>query len=167
MTIGIRQIRDEEIESFYEAFSIVVRERKYLAFLEPPPIEMTRRFCRNNIGKGYPQLVALTSGPDAKVVGWCDVTPTGRDAMAHVGIVGISLHPDWRGRGLGERLMREALAAADAFGFLRVELGVFSHNAWAQALYRKLGFVEEDINSRRILIDGVFHDEIMMARVRG
>ncbi|MFM9941718.1 MAG: N-acetyltransferase family protein [Hyphomicrobiaceae bacterium] len=159
----IRQIREADIDSFYATFSIVVRERKFLAFLEPPPIEQTRAFVRRNIEKGYPQLVAMAE--DA-VVGWCDITPPGREVMAHVGVLGIALHPDWRGQGLGERLMREALAAGDTFGYLRVELGVFARNTRAQALYRKLGFVEEGIKRRQILIDGVFHDQIMMARLK-
>ncbi|MBS0243877.1 MAG: GNAT family N-acetyltransferase, partial [Proteobacteria bacterium] len=46
MDIVIRQIRDDDIDAFYEALSIVVRERRFLAFGEPPPIEQTRAFCR-------------------------------------------------------------------------------------------------------------------------
>lgn len=33
MNPDIRQIRDEDVESFYEVFSQVVQEHKYLAFL--------------------------------------------------------------------------------------------------------------------------------------
>lgn len=166
MAIEIRQIREEDIASFYETFCVVVRERRYLAFLEPPPLEMTRRFCLNNIEKGYPQLVALTGPAHERVIGWCDITPPGREVMAHVGVLGISLLPGFRGKGLGERLLLAALAAADAYGFKRVELGVFSSNARAKALYRKVGFAEEGVKRRRILIDGAYHDEIIMARVR-
>lgn len=68
---------------------------------------------------------------------------------------------------MGERLMRAALDAADAFGFRRVELSVFSHNSRAYRLYQKLGFVDEGVKVDRILIDGVFYDEVMMARVKG
>jgi RimJ/RimL family protein N-acetyltransferase len=161
--VAIRQIRAEDIESFYRTFAIVVRERRYLAFLEPPPFEHTRAFCLHNIEHGHPQLVAIAQG---EVIGWCDITPPGRDVMAHVGVLGMALHPGWRGRRIGERLMREALAAAWQRGLSRVELGVFSHNARARALYRKVGFAEEGVKRRRIRIDGVLHDEIMMAILR-
>lgn len=160
MPIEIRQIQEHDVEGFYQTFATVCRERRYLAFVEPPPIEQTRAFVRRNIEMGYPQIIAVE---DRSVAGWCDITPPGREVMDHVGILGIALHPDCRGQGLGERLMRAALDAAWRFGFLRVELGVFSHNVRAQALYRKLGFVEEGVKRRRIRIDGVFHDEIMMA----
>lgn len=164
MPIEIRQIREADFESFYEVLSTVIRERKYLAFVEPPPIEGSRSFVRNNIAKGYPQLVALHDG---QVVGWCDVTPPGREVMAHVGVLGMGLIPEWRGKGLGERLIRESLAAARRFGFLRVELGVYATNTRAAALYRKVGFVEEGVRRSRIRIDGVFLDEIMMAHMTG
>ena len=159
----IRRIREEDIAAFYETFAIVVRERKYLAFNEPPPIEQTRAFCRRNIENAYPQLVAVA---DNTVAGWCDVTPPGRDVAAHVGVLGIALHPDWRGQGLGERLMSEALIAADAFGYERIELGVFAHNTRAYALYKKLGFVEEGTRRRSIRLGDDVHDEILMARLR-
>lgn len=168
----VRQIRNADIDGFYETFALVVNERRYLAFLTPPPIEMTRAFVERIIEKGYPQLVAVadtasgTTGGTEQIVGWCDITPPGREVMAHVGILGIAVHPDWRGRGIGERLMRASLDAADAFGFTRIELGVFSHNTRAQTLYRKLGFVEEGVKRSHILIDGTFHDQVMMARLK-
>jgi RimJ/RimL family protein N-acetyltransferase len=163
VTIEIRQIREEDIGSFHAAIDVVAREAKYLALLEAPPLERATAFVRRNIENGCPQLVAVT---DCEVVGWCNVPPAAREVMAHVGDLFMGLLPPWRGQGLGERLLRESLVAADAFGYLRVELGVFASNTAAVSLYRKAGFVEEGIKRRAILIKGVFHDEIIMARLR-
>ena len=71
--------------------------------------------------------------------------------------------PTWRGRGLGERLIRQTLDAARAFGFSRVELTVRDDNARAQALYRNVGFETEGRKRRAVLVDGVFYDLIVMA----
>ena len=163
MAIEIRQIQEQDIGSFHAAVDVVARERSYLALLEAPALERATAFVRRNIEKGYPQLVAVT---DREVVGWCNVPPASREVMAHVGDLFMGVLPQWRGQGLGGRLLRQSLAAADAFGYLRVELGVFGSNARAASLYRKAGFVEEGIKRRAILIDGVFHDEIIMARFR-
>ena len=163
MTIEIRQIREQDIAGFHAAVDAVAREHKYLALLEAPPVEQATAFVRRNIKNGYPQLVAVTGG---QVVGWCNVPPASRAVMAHVGDLFMGLLLECRGQGLGGRLLRESLIAADAFGYLRVELGVFASNTRAATLYRKAGFVEEGIKRRAILINGVFHDEIMMARLR-
>ena len=140
MTVNIRQITEADIEGFHTALDIVARERKYLTFLEAPPLEQTAAFVRRNIAEGYPQLVVLDNN---EVVGWCDVTRPDRPVMAHVGVLGMGLLPTYRGRGLGQQLMTEALAAAKAAGFSRVQLGVLASNHRAAALYRKMRFVEE------------------------
>ena len=106
----------------------MARERRYLAFLEAPPIEATRAFVLYNIKRGHPQFVAVSAG---EVVGWCDVTPLDRPTQAHRGVFGVGLLPQFRGRGLGTKLTRKALAAARALGLHRVELTVREHNAGA------------------------------------
>jgi len=50
------------IESFHRTLDFVARERRYLSFLEAPPIELTRAFVLNNIKCRYPQYVAVTAG---------------------------------------------------------------------------------------------------------
>ena len=163
MSLEIRQIREEDTDSFHAAVDIVARERKYLALLQAPTIENVRTFVRRNIERGYPQIVAVTNGT---VVGWCNVPPASREVMAHVGDLFMGLRPEWRGKGIGQNLLFEALSAADAFGYLRIELGVFASNTNAAALYRKAGFIEEGIKRKAVLIDGVFHNEIIMARLK-
>jgi GNAT superfamily N-acetyltransferase len=54
------------------------------------------------------------------------------------------LEPHLRGRGLGERLMRECLAHADARYGARVVLWTFDALHAAAALYRRHGFVEAE-----------------------
>jgi hypothetical protein len=70
-TIEIVPIAQGHIDGFHRALDIVARERRYLAFLEAPPIEATRTFVLDNIKRGYPQFVAVSS--NGEVVGWCDV----------------------------------------------------------------------------------------------
>src|SRR5262249_7250860 len=113
VTVEIVQIREDHIESFHETLDVVARERLYLAMTEAPPIDAMRAFVRKAIAAGYPQLVALRGG---RVIGWCDVTPIDRPTMRHCGVLGMALLPQWRGQGLGDRLIRPALEASRAFG---------------------------------------------------
>lgn len=163
MEIELRQISVGDTESLRAAVDTVAREHRYLALLEAPPIEQVRAFVKRNVEHGYPQIIAVAE--DA-VVGWCNIPPASRAVSAHVGDLFMGLVAEWRGRGLGERLLRHAVHAADMFGFQRIELGVFATNSAAAALYRKVGFVKEGIKRKAILIDGVHHDEVIMARLK-
>ncbi|MCX7682469.1 MAG: ribosomal protein S18-alanine N-acetyltransferase [Anaerolineae bacterium] len=55
-------------------------------------------------------------------------------------ITTIAVHPDWRGRGLGELLLLTALEKALELNVRSVTLEVRASNRIAQHLYRKYGF---------------------------
>ena len=138
----------------------MARERIYLAAFEAPRIDSARTFVRNNIEKGYSQLVAIDG---CTVVGWCDVTPRDQPTRRHCGVLGMGLVAAYRGQGNGELLIRATLQKSRDFGFLRVELIVHASNSRATALYRKVGFEVEGVKRRDILVDGRFDAPIMMA----
>lgn len=153
-------IAEEHIASFREALDLVARERKYLALLEAPPIERVRDFVLANIEHHHPQFVALDGDT---VIGWCDVVPNSRAIYAHCGGLGMGLLPQYRGQGLGRRLMEVTLAAAFAFGLKRIELMVRRDNVNAVALYESLGFEIEGLHRNAILLDGQYEHQYSMA----
>jgi ribosomal protein S18 acetylase RimI-like enzyme len=159
-TVEIVPIRQDHIESFHRALDFVARERRYLAFLEAPPVEAIRTFVLGNIEQGHPQLVALSAG---EVIGWCDVTPKPRPIYAHSGVLGIALLPEFRSRGIGRQLIDRTLIAARTFGFHRVELTVRENNANAIELYKTVGFEIEGLQRDAVKVDGVFENVVMMA----
>jgi ribosomal protein S18 acetylase RimI-like enzyme len=161
--VEIVPIAEGHIEGFHRALDIVARERRYLAFLEAPPIEATRAFVLDNIRRGHPQFVAVSA--NSEVVGWCDVTPMTRPTQAHRGVFGLGLLPQFRGQGIGTRLIKKALAAARAFGLHRVELTVRESNAGAIELYKKAGFAIEGVQRDAVLVDGVYENVVCMAVV--
>ena len=62
-----------------------------------------------------------------------------RSDDAHIST--IAVHPDWRGRGLGELLLLTAIDHAIKYGAQQVTLEVRTSNLVAQHLYTKVGFV--------------------------
>lgn len=59
----------------------------------------------------------------------------------HTALVeGVAVLPEWRGRGVGRRMMAEALAQAHQAGRQRVGLYVLEGNEPALRLYRSVGF---------------------------
>ena len=160
--VTIAPITSRDVESFHQALDIVSRERKYLSFLEAPPLDQTRTFILDRIERGDPGLVAVVRG---EVVGWCDISRLDRLIHAHRGALGMGIVPDYRGHGLGLRLINAALAEARRIGFVRIELSVHADNARAISLYEKVGFVTEGVQRDAVRIDGQYLDTIMMAIV--
>ena len=161
-TVAIVPFAPEHVESFHHALDVVSRERNYLSFLEAPPLDQARRFVMDRIARGDPGYVAAVSG---EVVGWCDITRHDRPIHAHRGALGMGIVPSYRGRGLGLKLINATVAQARKDGFVRIELFVHADNARAIALYDKVGFVREGVQSDAICIDGQYGDTIMMAIV--
>ena len=159
-SVAIRPITLADIAEFRACVGAVMREREYLAYLEPGPLVQTATFVAANIESGNPQLVAVD---DERIVGWCDVRRETIPIYAHEGMLGMGLLPDYRGRGLGERLIRATLDAARDAGFERVSLSVYGRNTRAAALYRKVGFVMEGTRVRGKKLDGGYDDVHMMA----
>jgi ribosomal protein S18 acetylase RimI-like enzyme len=149
------------VESFNSAVDTVARERKYLIFLEGPPLETTHRFVGNLLAGAGVQTLAVTS--EEVVVGWCDIVRKQREGFRHVGTLGMGILPKYREQGLGRRLVADTIRAATEAGMERIELEVFASNERAIALYQKLGFVTEGIKRNARKLDGVYDDNVFMA----
>ena len=80
--------------------------------------------------------------------------------------MGIGLLPDFRGRGIGRRLMQQTIDAAFAFGLTRVELTVREGNANAIALYKSLGFETEGLHRNAVCIEGQYENLYSMALLK-
>jgi ribosomal protein S18 acetylase RimI-like enzyme len=107
-------------------------------------------------------LVASVAEADGKVVGVCTIHRKGRHSEdRHTGILAIEVHPDWRGRGVGSRLLDHALPRCSG-RFEIVYLTVLEQNARARGLYRRFGFVESGRMPRAFKRDGVYSDDILM-----
>ena len=157
---NIVPITEAHIEGFWSAVDSVSRERKYLAFLEGPPINTTRDFVLNNINGNWPQVVAMSDG---ELVGWCDITALDRPVFAHIGSLGLGVLASYRGKGVGKALISAALQKARAKGLTRIELTVRENNKTAIELYKKFGFVAEGIHKNGVCIDGQYENHIFMA----
>lgn len=161
MDCEIMRVREEHIPTFHTALDRVARERKYLAFLEAPPMEQFRAFVMNNILRDlFPQQVAVNGGT---VVGWCDVMLISeRPVHAHAGFITIGIVQEWRGKGLGKRLIQAAIDSARGRGLTRLELIVREENKPAVELYKKMGFEIEGLKRNANRVDGIYENAYVM-----
>ena len=150
------------IDGYRACLGEVARERKFLCFVDAPPPAQSRSFVASAIAKKSPFMVAVAG---RRVVGWCDIYPSAFEGFRHKGTLGMGIIQEYRGQGIGQRLMKAALAAGRRYGFKRVELDVFASNKPAIKLYKKLGFATEGRKRNARKIDGRYDDIFVMARL--
>jgi ribosomal protein S18 acetylase RimI-like enzyme len=97
---------------------------------------------------------------DGRAVGTATAAPwNGLDRV--LGLFGMWVDPAWRGRGIGERLVREVLAFGRARGYPTAQLWVAEHEEGPRRLYERCGFA--DTGERAAIRDepGAFHCVVM------
>jgi GNAT superfamily N-acetyltransferase len=62
------------------------------------------------------------------------------DVRSHGTVTDLIVHEDWRGRGIGQLLLREAERLTREAGLKRLMIGVLSVNERAERTYRQFGF---------------------------
>ncbi len=110
------------------------------------------------------KAVMLVAEVNGKVVGNCSINK-GKYSKSHVGTLGILIKKEFRGLGIGKRLMQ--LAIEEARKKLKIEIVVltlFSVNKIAHHLYRKLGFKEFGVLRKGLKRKGKYFDEIYMVK---
>ena len=109
----------------------------------------------------------LAAEVDGRVVGLAGLEVSKPARQRHVGTLGIMVHREYQGRGIGRSLLSALLDIADRWLMLkRVQLTVFTDNQRAIGLYKSLGFVVEGTERFAAIRDGRYADEYLMARYR-
>ncbi|OEF94728.1 GNAT family N-acetyltransferase [Vibrio splendidus] len=109
-------------------------------------------------------LVAEVSG---KVVGHITLFMTTKVRDRHCAGLGIAIHPDMHGKGVGKALMQEAINQADNWlNLVRLELEVHADNHTAIALYERVGFQLEGTKRLSTFKAGKYIDMLLMSRIR-
>jgi L-phenylalanine/L-methionine N-acetyltransferase len=161
--ITIRRTEPSDAEAIYKIYegSKVVWGTLQLPY---PSLDAWRKRLAEPID-GYFSLVACI---EEYVVGQLGLdTFPNRPRRKHVGQIGMSVHDDWQGKGVGSALMAAAIDLADNWlNLSRLELEVYTDNEPAMALYKKFGFITEGTHLRFGYRDGHYVDVYAMARLR-
>ena len=111
------------------------------------------------------KLPYLTAWIGNQIVGYALIDAGEYKKNQHVGAVEIFIRPEFRGQGLGKKLISALLKATQKNKTIkRIELEVWSNNQPALKLYQKIGFKIEGIRKRAYKINHHYIDGIIMAK---
>jgi ribosomal protein S18 acetylase RimI-like enzyme len=79
-------------------------------------------------------------------------------------IFGVYVRPEWRGAGIADALIEACASFASTLGLRLLKLGVVTTNTSAIRLYQRCGFRVYGVEPEAIGYNGVYYDELLMAR---
>jgi putative acetyltransferase len=161
--IKIRQAEPDDYNAVYEIFCC---PRAFAGTLQLP--YPSRELWRRRLAEPPEGAYSLVAVVEERVVGQLGLhTFPNRPRRRHVGDIGMAVHDDWQGRGVGSALMRAGVEMADRWlNLTRLELEVYTDNEPAIRLYERFGFEREGTRRQHAFRDGVYVDAYMMARLR-
>ena len=149
----LRELKSEE--------TILLRDFLYEAIfipegVEPPPREIIERpelkLYYEDFGTGKADY-CIVAEDEGKVVGaaWTRLMDDYGHVDEETPSFAISLYKEYRGQGIGTRLMKDMLALLKDKGFKRASLAVQKAN-YAVRMYEKVGFKTVDENEEEFIM---------------
>lgn len=160
--ILIRRASPTDAEAFVEILSSPRVIWGTLQVLYPSVEEWRKKLEPQN------EIYTLVACCENRVVGFgsLHLNPN-RPRRKHAAGIGMAVHEEWQGKGIGTALMQAMVDLADKWmNLTRLELEVYTDNEPALRLYKKFGFEIEGTMKQDSFRDGEFADVYYMARLR-
>ncbi len=158
----IRDAVEADLPAIVQIYNDTVPTRMVTAELEPTTVEARLPWFREHSSEQYPFWVAESEG---RVIGWLDFKKF-LPRAAYRGTVEISVYVDekFRRRGVGQRLLEQAIARAPSLGIAALVGLIFGHNEPSLKLFQRLGFERWGFFPGVAQLDGVERDLVVMGQ---
>lgn len=164
MNLNIRSIRSEDAEAINEMRRMDGVRENTLGIISER-VTRSQTFISNLSESEHLLVAEVEENGLKKVVGVIGMHVNKNPRLSHSASVGISVHRDYQGKGIGRALFNKIIDLADNWLMLvRLELSVFTDNEKAINLYKSLGFEIEGIKKYAAIRNGKYEDEYMMGR---
>lgn len=162
MDVRVRAATIDDLEAIHE---ITSTPGVIFGTLQLP--YQSKELWRERLSQSTPGNVHLAAEVDGRVVGDLGLHLERSLRRRHVAGLGMSVHPDSQGQGVGSALLAAAVDLADNWlNVHRLELQVYADNAAAIHLYQKFGFAIEGTLRDYAFRQGQYVDAYFMARLR-
>src|SRR5207248_7132251 len=158
----IRDAVEADLPTIVEIYNATVPTHMVTAELEPTTVEARLPWFREHWSEHYPFWVAESEG---RVIAWLDFKRF-LPRCAYRGTAEISVYVDeeFRRRGVGQRLLEQAIARAPSLGITALVGLIFGHNEPSLKLFQSLGFERWGFFPGVAQLDGVERDLVVMGQ---
>ncbi|MDN0081258.1 N-acetyltransferase family protein [Crenobacter sp. SG2305] len=151
-----------DLPAIVAIYNSTIPSRQVTADLEPVSVENRQDWFDAHQTPRRPLWVLEQGG---EVLGWASLSDFyGRPAYQGTAELSVYLREDCRGRGLGRRLLDEALERAPALGIDTLLGFIFGHNLPSLTLFERYGFSRWGTLPAVAELDGVKRDLIIVGR---
>ena len=160
MSLTIRRATLQDAQGIVDVINSVIEEGALTALYPPLTLAQEEAFVE---GLG-PRSALLVAETNKEIVGTQTIEPFAPYTRAtdHVAVIGTFVRRDFRGQGIGRRLIEATLDFARENGYEKFVIQVRAENAVAQAFYRKMGFVPKMLLERQVKVEGKYDDQVLM-----
>lgn len=163
LSVVLRPLQPTDVKPFHQFFRAVPENERLFLKHRVTEIEVIRHWCKSiDYGRNLPLLAVLNNRIVADATLHQDLGGWKR----HIGRLSVVVHPEFRGRGLAQALVKELIEIARHLGLERVEAEFLGDQLPARKLYARLGFDELLVLPDYVKdMQAMPHDYVLMGRV--
>ena len=112
-----------------------------------------------------PQCRLVARVGETKIAGWAALKPVStRRAYAGVAETSIYVAANFRGQGIGQRLLDALINCSEQHGIWTLQAGILPENTSSMALHQRCGFREVGRRERIGKLNGIWRDVVLFER---
>jgi L-amino acid N-acyltransferase YncA len=159
--VKIRDAVAEDLPAIVEIYNATIPSRLVSADTEPVSVEQRVAWFEEHEASRRPIWVMEVAG---ETIGWLSLSDfyDARPAYHATAEIGVYVREDYRGKGVGRRLVEEAIRRGPELGLKTLTAGAFAHNEASIALFEKMGFRKWARFPQVAELDGVERDLVVL-----
>jgi L-amino acid N-acyltransferase YncA len=159
--VRIRDAVAEDLPAIVGIYNSTIPSRVVSADTEPVSVEQRLAWFDEHEPSRRPIWVMESAG---EIVAWLSLSDfyDARPAYHATAEIGVYVREDHRGKGVGRRLVQEAIDRAPELGLNTLTAGAFAHNEASVRLFEKMGFRKWAHFPNVAELDGIERDLIVL-----